>query len=106
MTRRKYSFLLLLAASIAAPLWAGTHSAAAFKKLQSLSGDWEGKDGHGMAVKTSFQVLASGTAVMETLSPSGMEDMVTLYSIDGGHRPRPLLPHEQPAAHARGARCR
>ena len=83
MTRRKYSVLLLLAASIAAPLWAGTHSAAAFKKLQSLSGDWEGKDGHGMAVKTRFQVLASGTAVMETLSPSGMEEMVTLYSIDG-----------------------
>ena len=83
MTRRKYSVLLLLSASIALPLWAGTHSAAAFKKLQSLSGDWEGKDGHGMAVKTSFQVLASGTAVMETLSPSGMEEMVTLYSIDG-----------------------
>jgi hypothetical protein len=73
----------LLAASIAAPLWAGTHSAAAFKKLQSLSGDWDGKDDHGMAVKTSFKVIASSTAVIETLSPSGMEEMVTLYSIDG-----------------------
>jgi hypothetical protein len=49
VTRRKFLLLLLLAASIAAPLWAGTHSTAAFKKLQSLSGDWEGKDGHGMA---------------------------------------------------------
>ncbi len=83
MTRRKLSLLLLLAASLAAPLWAGTHSAAAFKKLQSLSGDWEGKDEHGMPVKTAFKVLASGTAVMETLSPSGMEEMVTLYSMDG-----------------------
>jgi len=83
MTRRKLSLLLLLAASIGAPLWAGTHSAAAFKKLQSLSGDWEGKDAHGMAAKTSFKVLASGTAVMETLSPSGMEEMVTIYSLDG-----------------------
>ena len=36
-----------------------------------------------MAVKTNFQVMASKTAVMETLSPSGMEEMVTLYSIDG-----------------------
>src|SRR5437879_12715280 len=36
-----------------------------------------------MAVKTGFQVRASGTAVMETLSPSGMEEMVTLYSMDG-----------------------
>ena len=83
MTRRKLSLLLLLAASIAAPLSAGTHSAAAFKKLQSLAGDWEGKDGHGKGVKTSFKALASGTAVMETLSPAGMEEMVTLYSIDG-----------------------
>jgi hypothetical protein len=84
VTRRKLSLLLLLAASIAAaPLWASPHSAAAFKKLQSLSGDWEGKDAHGMPVKTTFKVLVSGTAVMETLSPSGMEEMVTLYSIDG-----------------------
>jgi hypothetical protein len=83
VTRSKFSFLLLVAASIAAPLWAGAHSAAAFKKLQSLSGDWEGKDAHGMPVKTTFKVLASDTAVMETLSPSGMEEMVTLYSMDG-----------------------
>jgi hypothetical protein len=83
MTRRKVSLLLVLAAFIAGPLWAGPHSAAAFKKLQSLSGEWGGKDEHGMPVKTSFKVLASGTAVMETLSPSGMEEMVTLYSMDG-----------------------
>jgi hypothetical protein len=87
VTSRKFSLLLLLvallAASMAAPLWAGTHSAAAFKKLQSLSGEWEGKDEHGMPVKTTFKVLASGTAVMETLSPASMEEMVTLYSMDG-----------------------
>jgi len=74
------SFALL---AFAAPsLLAGTHSVAAFKKLQSLAGDWEGKDEHGMTVKTNFQVLASRTAVMETLSPSGMEEMITLYSMD------------------------
>jgi hypothetical protein len=83
MSRREVSLLVLLALSAAAPLWAGGHSTAAFKKLQSLAGDWEGKDGHGMSVKTSFKVLASGTAVMETLSPSGMDEMVTLYSMDG-----------------------
>lgn len=83
MTQRKLSLFVLLALSLAVSLRAGTHSAAAFKKLQSLSGDWEGKDEHGMPVKTTFKVLASGTAVMETLSPSGMEEMVTLYSVDG-----------------------
>jgi hypothetical protein len=83
VTRSKLALLLLVVACTAARLWAGTHSAAAFKKLQSLSGDWEGKDEHGMAVKTNFKVLASGTAIMETLSPSGMEEMITLYSMDG-----------------------
>jgi len=82
MTRRwLFAFLFLLAAAL--PILPAEHSAAAFKKLQSLAGDWEGKDEHGMVVKTSFKVLASGTAVMETLSPSGMEQMITLYSVDG-----------------------
>jgi hypothetical protein len=78
----KITGLFALLAFAATSLLAGTHSAAAFKKLQSLAGDWEGKDEHGMPVKTSFQVLASRTAVMETLSPSGMEEMITLYSMD------------------------
>jgi hypothetical protein len=83
VTRNRVAKLLGLALCIALPVWAGTHSAAVFKKLQSLSGEWDGKDQHGLPVKTSFKVLASGTAVMETLSPSGMEEMVTLYSMDG-----------------------
>ncbi len=78
MLRRELSLLLLLVSFIALPVWAGTRSATAFKKLQSLADDWEGKDAHGRVAKTSFKVLASGTAVMETLSPSGMEEMVTL----------------------------
>jgi hypothetical protein len=82
MILRKIAGLFALLAIAAAPSLAATHSEAAFKKLQSLAGDWEGKDEHGMPVKTSFQVLASRTAVIETLSPTGMEEMVTLYSID------------------------
>jgi hypothetical protein len=75
--------LLLFAAVAVAPLFAATHSAAAFKKLQSLAGDWEGKDDKGQPVKTNFKPIVSNTAVLETLSPSGMEDMVTVYSLDG-----------------------
>ena len=82
MNLRKLALLCALMILAAAPLLAGTHSEPVFKKLQSLAGDWEGKDDHGMLVKTNFQVLASKTAVMETLSPSGMEDMITLYSMD------------------------
>ena len=84
MTRRfiplYVSFLLLTC--LLSPLFAGTPSEVAFKKLQSLAGQWEGKDAHGLAVKTSFEVLASSTAVLERLSPSGMEEMITLYSMD------------------------
>ena len=83
MRLRKMAPLLALLSLSAAPLITGSGSEAAFKKLQSLAGEWEGKDDHGMAVKTSFRVMASKTAVMETLSPSGMDEMVTLYSIDG-----------------------
>lgn len=81
MTSR-WLLALVLVFAAAIPILAAEHSAAAFKKLLSLAGDWEGKDEHGMAAKTSFKVLASDTAVMETLSPSGMEEMITLYSID------------------------
>jgi len=82
MNLRRTALLSALFAIAATPLIAAIHSEAAFQKLQSLAGDWEGKDEHGMTAKTSFHVLASKTAVMETLSPSGMESMVTLYSLD------------------------
>jgi len=83
MTKRPAMLLLAGAILGAAPLLAASHSAAAFKKLQALTGDWEGKDEKGEPVKSNFKSVVSNTAVMETLSPSGMEDMVTLYSLDG-----------------------
>ena len=82
MTLRKTSLLLAILTIAAMPLLAAIHSEAAFKKLQSLAGEWEGQDEHGMAARTNFQLLAANTAVMETLSPSGMDEMVTLYSMD------------------------
>lgn len=60
-----------------------TRAGAAFQKLKSLAGDWTGTDDHGDAAKTTFQVVVANTAVMETLRPSGMEEMITVYSIDG-----------------------
>ncbi|HKW64152.1 MAG TPA: hypothetical protein VJN89_16490 [Candidatus Acidoferrum sp.] len=85
MTRRRsvslaVSFVLLTSPAI--PLLAGTPAESAFKKLRSLAGQWEGKDAQGRAAKTSFEVLASSTAVIEKLEASGMEEMVTLYSMD------------------------
>jgi hypothetical protein len=83
MNRRKLTSLLFLFATIAAaPILATPYSAAAFKKLLSLAGEWEGKDEHGMPVKTTFKAMASNTAVMETLAMSGMDEMVSLYNVD------------------------
>src|SRR5271170_283376 len=75
--------LLLLVLIAIAPLFAASDSATTFKKIQLLAGDWEGKDDKGKPVKTNFKSIVSGTAVMETLSPTGMEEMVTVYSLDG-----------------------
>ena len=78
--------VLALVAAISAPVFpAGEPPKAAFKQLQALAGNWEGKDSDGGAAKTKFEIVAAGTAVMETISPTGMgmEDMLTLYSIDG-----------------------
>lgn len=56
---------------------------AAFKKMMSLTGEWDGQDTEGMPVHSSFKRVISGTALMETISPHGMEEMLTLYSLDG-----------------------
>ena len=83
MNRRALAWILLLLASItSSPLLAATHSVGAFKRLLSLAGEWEGKDEPGMPVKTSFKPMASNTAVMETLAMPGMDEMVSLYSVD------------------------
>jgi hypothetical protein len=82
MKIRLISLFLAGAALCAAPLIAASHSAAAFQKLQALAGDWEGKDEKGQPVKSRFNSIVSNTAVMETISPSGMEEMVTVYSLD------------------------
>jgi hypothetical protein len=55
----------------------------AYKKLAGLAGDWAGKDEQGEEVKSNFKLAISNTVVMETLNASGMEEMLTLYSIDG-----------------------
>jgi hypothetical protein len=83
MTYRKLACLVLLFGSLTAPpLLASPRSTAAFQKLLSLAGAWEGKDDHGMVAKTTFKAMAGNTAVMETLAMSGMDEMVSLYSVD------------------------
>src|SRR5713101_3110062 len=71
MRLRKIAPLLALLPLAAAPLIAGSRSEAVFKKLQSLAGEWEGKDDHDMVVRTNFQVMASKPRSWKRSRPPG-----------------------------------
>lgn len=78
--------LMILTLVVASPVLSAQQSpnpATAFHKIQSLAGEWQGKDEQGNTAKTNFKVVAGNTAVLETLAPSGMEEMLTLYNVDG-----------------------
>jgi len=54
-------------------------STMAFKKLQSLTGDWESTREH---ATTNFKVVVADTTVIETLAAHDMDEMLTLYTVD------------------------
>ena len=85
MTRNVVSAVLALVAILVPVSMAQkpSHATAAFHKLQALAGEWDGIDDAGNKVKTKFELVAGNTAVMETLTISGMEQMLTLYTVDG-----------------------
>src|SRR5579864_746605 len=84
VSRSRIALMLVTLAVLGRPLRAdsGNYVQVAFRKLQSLEGDWQGKDQHGHTVKSYFSPIASNTAVMETLTLGG-EQMVSLYSSEG-----------------------
>ena len=85
MTRNVASAVLAFVAILVPLSMAETpnYATSAFHKLQALAGEWEGKDDAGNTVKTKFELVAGNTAVMETLTMSGMEQMLTMYTADG-----------------------
>lgn len=85
MTRNLGSAILLLAAILVSFAIAQTpnNATSTFHKLQALAGEWEGKDDSGEMSKTKFELVAGNTAVLETLTMAGMEEMLTLYTVDG-----------------------
>lgn len=76
--------LLLMAPSGASAANDRTKSAAAFEKLISLVGEWEGTNSGG-PVKVTYTLVSGGTALMERLQPNNEPEMLTLYSLDGDH---------------------
>jgi hypothetical protein len=77
-----FTLAILIVTAVAGQSASAPSARDAFRKIQSLAGQWEGKDEQGSPVKSKFLPVVSDTAIMETLSMSGMEEMVTLYSLD------------------------
>ena len=77
--------ILYSTVALAPSVWAQqeNHAADAFQTLQTLVGEWQGRDQQGNEVKSTFKLMVSNTVVMEALDAAGMEEMLTLYSIDG-----------------------
>ena len=76
-------FLLLLFISVSFAQAGPRVVDTAFKKMLSLEGEWEGKDAGGNPAKSTFKQVVSGTTLIETLSSANMEEMLSLYSVDG-----------------------
>ncbi len=57
--------------------------ATGFDQLKALVGEWDGQAQEGKAVRVSYRLASGGTALVETLSPAGEPEMVTVYTADG-----------------------
>ena len=64
----------------------------AFERLRALAGEWEGTSDHGWSSRIRIEVIAGGSAVLETTAFEAHpgETMLTLFHKDG---PRLLLTH-------------
>jgi hypothetical protein len=59
-------------------------SAAAFKQLASLVGEWEAIQ-EGVPVKETYTLTANGSVVMSETKPADSETMITMFTVDGDH---------------------
>jgi len=86
---RVLSILAVLAGSTAAVSLAGPASGApadakaAFERIKSLAGTWEGTAAGTMPVKITYEVIGQGSAVKESLFPGTPHEMLTVYHLDG-----------------------
>jgi hypothetical protein len=59
-----------------------TKTNAAWEKMKTLVGDWQGTE-DGKPFHVSYKLISNGTALMETLNGPDAMEMVTLYNPDG-----------------------
>jgi len=74
---------------LASLLWAGTpnsNDTAAFARLKTLAGEWEGKAADGSTSHLRYEVVSNGSAVLERFENDQLgagNAMVTVYYLDG-----------------------
>jgi hypothetical protein len=59
-------------------------SAAVFKQLTSLVGEWEAVQ-EGVPVKETYTLTANGTVLMSETKPADSQPMITMFTVDGDH---------------------
>jgi hypothetical protein len=74
----------------------GTTARDAFERLKTLAGDWSGTSKDGAPMVIQYRVQAGGTTIVETQAPGTAEEMLTVYSVDGGEL---VLTHYCPMGH-------
>jgi hypothetical protein len=57
---------------------------AAFEKMKSLVGEWQGKSSEGKAATVTYTLISDKSALMEKLGAHGESEMITMYHPDGG----------------------
>jgi hypothetical protein len=65
----------------------GVEPKAAFERLKSLAGTWQGPAGHGQMDQTAtlvYRVASGGSVVQETLFPGSPHEMISMYHLANG----------------------
>jgi hypothetical protein len=81
-------FLALLVLALATPAMAQpVDGKAAFERLKTLAGIWQGQAGHGpadQAATVTYRVASGGSVVEETLFPGTPHEMISMYHLVDG----------------------
>ena len=76
-------FLLILLSPCTFAVSADESAEKAFKQLNSLLGDWEGKFPNGHSHRVSYRLTAGDSVLVETWSLAPGRESMTLYHLDG-----------------------
>jgi len=91
MTKLMTKSLVLVCVLVAAVAASGQNqpqntgkSAAVFKQLTSLVGEWEAVQ-EGVPVRETYTLTANGSVLMSETKPADSQPMITMFTVDGDH---------------------